>query len=76
MILQGDIINFLFNGTLNGAVFSLVALGYSLVYGVGHLMNLSHGAYFMMTGYLMLWFLNMFPGFEIGPHENSFLCYS
>ncbi|MFX1325139.1 MAG: branched-chain amino acid ABC transporter permease, partial [Promethearchaeota archaeon] len=56
--MNGDIINFLFSGTLNGAVFSLVALGYSLVYGVGHLMNLSHGAYFMLTGYLLLWFVN------------------
>jgi len=65
MILQVDFMNFFFNGTLNGAVFSLVALGYSLVYGVGHLMNLSHGAYFMMTGYLMLWFLKILPGLEI-----------
>jgi branched-chain amino acid transport system permease protein len=50
-----DIINMLFNGTLNGAVFSLIALGYSLVYGVGKIMNLAHGAYFMLTGYLLLW---------------------
>jgi branched-chain amino acid transport system permease protein len=65
MILQGEFMNFLFNGTLNGAVFSLVALGYALVYGVGHLMNLAHGAYFMMTGYLMLWFVDIFPHLEI-----------
>lgn len=52
-----DIMSFLFNGTLNGAVLALVALGYSLVYGVGHIMNLSHGAYFMLTGYLLLWML-------------------
>jgi len=60
-----DFINLLFNGTLNGAVLSLIALGYSLVYGVGHLMNLAHGAYFMMTGYLLLWGLRIFPGFLI-----------
>ena len=57
--------NFLFNGTLNGAIFALIALGYSLVYGVGHIMNLAHGAYFMITGYLLLWFLNFFPGLEL-----------
>jgi len=62
--MNGDIINFLFNGTLNGAVFSLIALGYSLVYGVGKIMNLSHGAYFMMTGYFLLWFIDLFPGYE------------
>jgi len=63
--MNGDIINFLFNGTLNGAVFSLIALGYSLVYGVGKIMNLSHGAYFMMTGYFLLWFIDLFPGYEL-----------
>jgi len=57
-----DIINMIFNGTLNGAVLSLIALGYSLVYGVGHIMNLAHGAYFMLTGYLLLWGLRIFPG--------------
>ncbi len=60
-----DILNFLFNGTLNGAIFSLIALGYSLTYGVGHIMNLSHGAYVMTTGYLLLWFLKFMPGLEI-----------
>jgi branched-chain amino acid transport system permease protein len=28
-------------------------------------MNLAHGAYFMMTGYLLLWGLRIFPGFLI-----------
>ena len=57
-----EIINMLFNGTLNGAYLSLIALGYSLVYGVGHIMNLAHGAYFMLTGYLLLWVYGFFPG--------------
>jgi branched-chain amino acid transport system permease protein len=57
-----DIINMIFNGTLNGAVLSLIALGYSLVYGVGNIMNLAHGAYFMLTGYLLLWGYRIFPG--------------
>ncbi len=35
--MEAEIINFLFNGTVNGAVFSLIALGYSLDYGVGHI---------------------------------------
>lgn len=52
----------IFFGTLNGAVLSLIALGYSLVYGVGGIMNLAHGAYFMLTGYMLLWGLRIFPG--------------
>ena len=58
--MAGEIINFLFTGTLSGAFLSLIALGYSLVYGVGHIMNLSHGSFFMLTGYLLLWFMNIF----------------
>ena len=56
-----DLINMIFNGTLNGAVLSLISLGYSLVYGVGKIMNLAHGAYFMLTGYLLLWGIRIFP---------------
>jgi branched-chain amino acid transport system permease protein len=63
--MAGEILIFLFNGTVNGAIFSLIALGYSLTYGVGHIMNLSHGAYFMLTGYFLLWFLNFLPGLQI-----------
>ncbi len=61
-----DIMNMLFNGTLTGAVYALIAMGYSLVYGVGGVMNLSHGAYFMLTGYLLLWMLQtpFFIGLE------------
>jgi len=58
-----DIINMIFSGILNGAVISLIALGYSLVYGVGGIMNLSHGAYFMLTGYLLLYGMPIFSGF-------------
>ena len=59
--MEAEIINFLFNGTVNGAIFSLIALGYSLVYGVGHIMNLAHGAFFMLTGYMLLWFPSFLP---------------
>lgn len=58
--MAGEIINFLFTGALSGSVLSLIALGYSLVYGVGHLMNLAHGSFFMLAGYLFLWFLKIF----------------
>lgn len=60
-----DIINMIFNGILSGAVLSLIALGYSLVYGVGGIMNLAHGSYFMLAGYLLLWGLPIFPGFLV-----------
>ncbi|NHJ25427.1 MAG: branched-chain amino acid ABC transporter permease [Candidatus Lokiarchaeota archaeon] len=60
--MAGELINMLFNGTLNGAVLSLIALGYSLIYGVGGIMNLAHGAFFMLGGYFLLWGLSFLPG--------------
>lgn len=59
--MEAEIINFLFNGTVNGAVFSLVSLGYSLTYGVGNIMNLAHGALFMLTGYMLFWLPSFLP---------------
>ncbi|MFW9941267.1 MAG: branched-chain amino acid ABC transporter permease [Candidatus Thorarchaeota archaeon] len=52
-----DIVRMLFIGSTNGAWVSLVALGYSLVYGVGGMMNIAHGSYVMLTGYILLWML-------------------
>jgi len=38
-------------GTVQGAIFALLALGYSLVYGVGGILNLGHGAYYVIASY-------------------------
>lgn len=43
------------SGTVHGAVVSLLAIGLSLVYGVGGIMNLAHGAFYMISGYVFYW---------------------
>ena len=43
------------SGTVHGAVVSLLAIGLSLVYGVGGVMNLAHGAFYMISGYVFYW---------------------
>jgi branched-chain amino acid transport system permease protein len=40
-------------GVTNGAVYGLVALGYSLVYGILELINFAHGDVFMLGGMLV-----------------------
>ena len=37
-----------------GAIYALVALGYSMVYGIIRLINFAHGDIFMMSGYFMI----------------------
>jgi branched-chain amino acid transport system permease protein len=39
------------NGLTTGAVYALVALGLTLIYGVLHIINFAHGAALMMALY-------------------------
>lgn len=41
----------LVQGALTSATIALVALGFSLVYGVGGILNLAHGSFFMIGAY-------------------------
>jgi branched-chain amino acid transport system permease protein len=50
----------LFNGLTIGSVYSLVALGLTLVYGILHIPNFAHGALYMMGGYVTLTFMTKF----------------
>jgi branched-chain amino acid transport system permease protein len=42
-------------GTIEAAVYALIALGFSLVYGVGGILNLSHGAFYLLSAYIIYW---------------------
>jgi len=41
----------LLNGLTTGAVYALIALGLTLIYGVLHIINFAHGASLMMALY-------------------------
>ena len=44
----------LLNGLGLGSIYALVALGYSMVYGIVQLINLAHGDIIMVGGYMVL----------------------
>ena len=48
------------NGLTIGAIYALIALGYTMVYGVIQLINFAHGEIFMVGGYLVLSILLLF----------------
>ncbi|MHA1274676.1 MAG: branched-chain amino acid ABC transporter permease [Promethearchaeota archaeon] len=54
------IIRFFYIGAVNGAMLALLSLGFSLVYGVGKILNLAHGAFFILTGYIVYSFIPIF----------------
>jgi branched-chain amino acid transport system permease protein len=47
-------------GLTNGAIYALVALGYSLVYGILELINFAHGDVFMLGGMLVATMVSSF----------------
>lgn len=48
-----DFITQLFNGLGLGSIYALVALGYSMVYGIVQLINFAHGDILMVGGYMV-----------------------
>ena len=42
------------NGLSIGSIYALIAIGYTMVYGILRLINFSHGDIFMMAGYFMI----------------------
>jgi branched-chain amino acid transport system permease protein len=50
------------NGLTLGSVYALIALGYSLVYGVLKLLNFAHGDVYMVGAYIGLGVLSAFGG--------------
>lgn len=43
-----------FNGLSIGSIYALIAIGYTMVYGILRLINFAHGDIFMMAGYFMI----------------------
>jgi len=47
-----EFLNQLINGLQRGSLYALIALGYTLVYGVLHLINFAHGEVFMIGAFV------------------------
>ncbi|MBS4030571.1 MAG: branched-chain amino acid ABC transporter permease [Clostridiales bacterium] len=56
----------LFNGLLLGSFYGLVALGYSMVYGIIKLLNFAHADIYMVGGFISLAILKFFGGTFLG----------
>lgn len=49
------IVDFLFFGLIQSLIYALYSLGYSLVYGVGRILNLAQGAFYLLSCYIFYW---------------------
>ena len=65
----------LVNGLELGAIYALLALGYTMVYGVLKLINFAHGEVYMLGAYIALftsWALGFGPGKMAAATNNPF----
>ena len=47
------------NGLLLGGLYAVVAMGFSIVWGVLNLINLAHGAFIMLGAYITFWLFEL-----------------
>jgi branched-chain amino acid transport system permease protein len=59
-------------GITDGAIYALIALGYTMVYGIIELINFAHGDVFTLGGFVAL---PLFAIFGIGPGSNYSIKY-
>ena len=54
-----EFITTLINGLNLGAIYAMIALGYTMVYGIAKMLNFAHGDIIMVGGYTIYVFLNL-----------------
>ncbi len=60
-----NVLPYLIRGLATGGQFALVAIGYTMVYGILKLINFAHGDLFMVSGILMIYLAASFPAMPI-----------
>jgi len=51
--------NILINGAITGGIYALLALGFSLIFGVAKIINLAHTAFYMVAAYFIFTFAHL-----------------
>ena len=61
----------LVNALTRGAIYALIALGYTMVYGIIELINFAHGDMFMVGAFVSLTFLGQILGLDRPDRTTS-----
>ena len=61
------VLPYLLSGISVGGQYALIAIGYTMVYGILRLINFAHGDIFMMAGYFMIFAMASLPWFIAVP---------
>ena len=67
MTLSGTVLPYLLSGISVGGQYALIAIGYTMVYGILRLINFAHGDVFMVAGLLMVYLVAAMPLYAAIP---------
>ena len=54
-----EFLQYVIDGLAEGSIYAMIALGYTLVYGIIKLINFAHGEFYMMGGYIGLFLMSV-----------------
>src|SRR5512136_2056736 len=60
---MGLILNIIISGLISGSVYALLAIGFSLIFGVARIVNIAHTAFYMVAAYC-IYFVTQKMGFH------------
>ena len=69
-----EFITTIINGLSLGGIYAMIALGYTMVYGIAKMLNFAHGDIIMVGGYTIVVFLNLTGNPVIATAAAVLLC--
>ena len=57
--MSAQLTQYLLSGLTVGAIYALVALGFSMIYNASHVINFAQGEFVMIGGMATVWFIGM-----------------
>lgn len=63
----GNVLPYILSGISVGGQYALIAIGYTMVYGILRLINFAHGDVFMVAGLLMVYLATAMPWYIAAP---------
>ena len=69
-----DFLETLLNGLSSGGTYAMIALGYTMVYGIAKMLNFAHGDIIMAGGYTILVLMNMTGNVWLGLATAVVFC--
>ena len=67
-----EFLSYLINGISMGSIYAIIALGYTMVYGIAKMLNFAHGDVIMVGAYVSFYVTSFATGSLLGDTPSSF----